>query len=933
LQKLNKQPMEKLTKIAQIFIFLLFSGVITLSAQHTHIQYLSGTGSDHTIDWEFFCTAGMKSGYWTTIPVPSCWELQGFGKYNYGHDKDEDRGKEKGLYRHRFPVPADWKDKSVRIVFEGSMTDTEVKINGKSAGALHQGAFYRFSYDISSLLRYGRENLLEVTVAKHSANESVNEAERRCDYWIFGGIFRPVYLEAKPRENIERIALDAKADGTLNVDVFLSGKKNATLLTARVTDLSGNAVGQPFTQSIPANTSQVRLSSVFQDIKTWTPEFPELYMLEVSLEDGVKTLHQIKERFGFRTVELRLKDGIYVNDVKIKFKGVNRHSFWPTTGRTLSRQHSINDVLLMKEMNMNAVRMSHYPPDKHFLEVCDSLGLFVLNELAGWQTAYDTPAGSILAQSLLKRDVNHPSIVIWDNGNEGGWNFELDHWFDELDPQKRPLIHPWDIFRGTDTQHYKDYDYGTGTHQHGQNVAFPTEFLHGLYDGGHGAGLEDYWNQMWYNPLSAGGFLWVFADEGVVRTDRNGEVDTYKNNAPDGILGPYHEKEGSFYTIRELWAPIFFERRYITPQFNGQFRIENRYHYTNLSQCTFRWELGRLSLNNTTPHETVNGTIAAPDLMPGRNGTLQINLPGDFYSYDVLYITATDPHGNEIYTWSWPVSAPAEFAAQITRKTGNTAAQIAEDENEIRLSANGVTAIFSKKTGLLNSVLNSNGKISLGNGPVPAEGEARFREARTSTADGKVIIDMMYDGIYKSVRWTMHPSGWLQLELSYLPPYETSSMGISFDYPEEKVKGMRWIGAGPYRVWKNRMKGNAFGVWEKAYNNTITGEEWIYPEFKGFHKDFYAVQINTDEQPFTIVCGSEDVFLRMFTPEPPKGAYNQNTAPVFPSGSISFLHGISAIGTKFKKPEVLGPMSQKNKFYTQGRKFTKDLDLWFDFNK
>lgn len=906
---------------------------IISNAQQTIVRFLSGTGSDNTVDWEFYCTDGRKSGYWTTIPVPSCWELQGFGTYNYGHDKYEKRGMEKGIYRHRFSVPSDWKGNSINLVFDGSMTDTEVKINGKSAGPIHQGAFYRFSYDISSLVRYGRENLLEVTVAKHSANESVNEAERKADYWIFGGIFRPVILEVKPKEHIERIALDAKADGSIAIDVFLKNQRSATHIQAQVTSLDGQKVGAPFSKEIE-NNKNVRLASSINGIKTWTPEFPNLYLLEVTLLSEGKPIHTLTEKFGFRTVELRENDGFYVNDVKIKFKGVNRHSFWPTTGRALSKQHSINDIKLIKEMNMNAVRMSHYPPDKHFLEVCDSLGLFVLNELAGWQTAYDTPAGSILAQSMLKRDVNHPSIVIWDNGNEGGGNHELDHWFDELDPQKRPLIHPWGIFRNTDTQHYKDYDYGTGTHQHGRNVAFPTEFLHGLYDGGHGAGLEDYWNQMWHNPLSAGGFLWVFADEGVVRTDRNGEIDTDGSNAPDGILGPFHEKEGSFFTIKELWSPIFFERRYITPQFNGDFNIENRYHYTNLNQCSFTWKLARLSMSNTSPTEKIEGSIISPDISPGQKGTIQVNLPNGFYQYDVLYITATDPYGNEIYTWSWPVSTPKEFASKTVKENGSNPAQLIENEHELRVSANGATAVFSKTTGLLTTVSNTRGNISFNNGPIPAEGEAVFREAIATVSGEKVIIDMTYSGLYKNVRWTMHPTGWLQLEMEYLPPYETTFMGVSFDYPEGKVKGMRWIGAGPYRVWKNRLKGNSFGVWEKAYNNTVTGEgELIYPEFKGYHKDFYAVEIETDEQSFSIFCASEDVFLRMFTPEAPKRAYNQNTAPVFPSGDISFLHGISPIGTKFKKPEALGPMSQKNKFYTQGRKFTKQLDLWFDFRE
>ncbi|MDP2113673.1 MAG: glycoside hydrolase family 2 TIM barrel-domain containing protein, partial [Bacteroidota bacterium] len=546
------------------FILLFIFSISFIQAQKTEIQFLSGTGSDKTVDWDFFCTEGRNSGNWTKIPVPSNWELQGFGTYNYGHDKDEDRGKEMGLYKYEFQIPKEWKNKQVNIVFDGSMTDTKVKINGVSAGKLHQGSFYRFKYDISDLLRYGRENLLEVSVAKHSENEGVNEAERRCDFWIFGGIFRPVFLEAKPKANIERIALDAKADGTFRADVYLNNIRDRMELKAQIKTLSGEPVSSPFSVIIDKTQTVASLQTFAENIKTWSPESPNRYRVDILLISYLDVIHEVSETFGFRTVELRESDGIYVNGEKVMFKGVCRHSFRPNTGRALNKQISIEDVNTIKDMNMNAVRMSHYPPDDHFLEVCDSLGLFVLDELAGWQSAYDTRVGSQLVQQMLFKDVNHPSIVIWDNGNEGGWNTDLDRYFDELDPQKRPLIHPWAEFRGTDTQHYKDYNYGVGTHQHGRLVVFPTEFLHGLYDGGHGAGLDDYWNMMLNNPLSAGGFLWDYADEAVVRTDKEGLLDTKANNAADGIVGPYLEKEGSYYTIKEIWSPVFFETRYIT---------------------------------------------------------------------------------------------------------------------------------------------------------------------------------------------------------------------------------------------------------------------------------------------------------------------------------------------------------------------------------
>ena len=390
-------------------------------AQKTEVIYLSGTDKDHTVQWDFFCTNGRNSGQWSKIAVPSNWELQGFGSYHYGNP--DMKANEKGLYKYEFTVSKNWKKKKVFIVFEASMTDTEVKINGKPAGPVHQGAFYRFKYDITDLIKYGEKNLLEVTVSKESANESINRAERISDYWVFGGIFRPVYLEAVPIQFIDHIAIDAKADGSFYMDVYTEGKGKAKKVQAQVQTLDGKPFGANFQISL-----KIRLYNpkrIIQNPALWNPEFPGRYKVVVTLNDGKKVLHHVTQKFGFRTVEVKMSDGIYVNGQKIMFRGVCRHTFWPSSGRTSSKQLAIDDVNLMKDMNMNAVRMSHYPPDQYFLDVCDSLGMFVLDELAGWQKFYDTPTAQRLVKEMVERDVNHPSIVLWDNGNEGGFNKEV----------------------------------------------------------------------------------------------------------------------------------------------------------------------------------------------------------------------------------------------------------------------------------------------------------------------------------------------------------------------------------------------------------------------------------------------------------------------------------------------------------------------------
>lgn len=923
----------------KICLLLLCFGLRAASAQETIRQYLSGTGSDHTVAWQFFCTAGMHSGKWTTIPVPSNWELQGFGKYNYGLDKDSLKGRESGLYKYEFRIPDAWKGKNVKIVFDGSMTDTRVKINGTSAGAIHQGSFYRFKYDISGLLKYGETNLLEVTVDKYSANPSVNGAERKGDFWVFGGIYRPVYLEAAPEQHISHVAVSGLANGKFTAELALENTKAAGVISGQLYTSSGQKIGAPFQTLIKKNDTVARLQTTSIAPKLWSPEFPNLYQVVFTLMSKGKAIHSVKQKFGFRTIELREHDGIYVNNVKIKFKGVNRHSFWPTTGRALNKTRSIEDVKLIKGMNMNAVRMSHYPPDEHFLDACDSLGLFVLDELTGWHNYYDTQVGSKLVKEMLAKDVNHPSIVIWDNGNEGGFNFDLDHLFGEYDIQKRPLIHPWAIFRGINAQHYINYDYGTNTNLHGHDVTFPTEFLHGLYDGGAGAGLEDFWELMYHTPLSAGGFIWVFADEDVVRADKDGVLDPDGDHAPDGILGPYHEKEGSYNAIKEIWCPVHMESREITPKFDGRFTVENRYLYTNLKQCTFSYKLAKFGTPDQHQAEPAQaGPITSPDIAPGQNGALQMHLPAGWNNYDVIYITALDAYHNELYTWSFPIKMPHDMVKRMVDLPTGAKPLIKETDSLYKVTASGIELEFNRNSGVLKKVKNTKGELPFNNGPVLAEGGEKtgFQKLGYHYDNDNLVVEASFEkkANLAMLKWTVFPSGWVKLDVKYWPIGEEGNLlGVSFSYPEKDVKGVTYLGSGPYHVWKNRLKGVELGLWDKKYNNTITGQPNVeYPEFKGYYSNLYWMRLNTTTQPVTIVCDNRDVFMRLFTPAAPKKVYN--TAPAFPSGDISFMNGITPIGTKSQKPDKLGPQGFPNKYFD----YYKDIDmalnitLYFDFS-
>ncbi|MTH16038.1 glycoside hydrolase family 2 TIM barrel-domain containing protein [Flavobacterium sp. LC2016-01] len=939
---------------------LAFSLFLTQNsnAQQTDKVYLSGKDFEHPVQWDFYCTDGNNSKTWSKINVPSQWELEGFGEYTYGRWYKElnqkEPSKEEGLYKYEFEVPANYKDKDVLIAFGGAMTDTEVKVNGKLAGAIHQGGFYEFKYDISSLLKYGAKNTLEVHVWKQSANKSVNAAERRADWWLFGGIYRPVWLEVSPKTHIENIAVNPKMDGSITVDVNLKNvSKNATL-EATLKGLNGENF-QTFTFPLKAKSTKETITAQWKNIKPWNPENPNLYELQLVLKQNGTAVHQYDKRIGFRTLEFKKQDGIYLNGTKIIMKGINRHSFWPEGGRSTSKRISELDGKLIKDMNMNAVR-GHYPPDTHFLEVCDSLGLFVLNELAGWQNSYDTETGKKLATEMITRDVNHASVIIWDNGNEGGWNYDTDKVFADLDPQKRIVIHPWADFNGWDTHHYPTYLTGMHRFNAGENVFFPTEFMHGTYDNGHGAALEDFWNRYKESPLFAGGFMWAMLDEAVFRSDWKGDAkfDSKGSLAADGILGPHREREGSYYTVKEVWAPIQFQPKQVTEGFDGSFLIKNDYLFSNLNTCKMEFKVLQSDKNvlytTGTAKEISGGKIEIPSTEPGETRKIQFAVPNNFAEGDVLSISAYDQFGKEIYTWTWPIHKALFYANKFLAVQNTKAkASAVKTGTEVTLKGGDVTVVLSLENGEITSVKNATATIPLTNGPRPIGMKAKLKDIQVSQEGDKAVCTASYVGGISSIKWIMEPDGRFKMEMIVLKNERANgadgfdgaffedkinSFGITFSFPEKEVTGIKWFGRGPYHVWKNRIKGTTYGIWEKAYNNTITGESFenlVYPEFKGYHANLLGANLKAGASSFKVFSESDNLFLRLFTPDLPKNGFpGSNPQPAFPEGDISFMYEIPAM-RDFKPLEQQGPQSQPTNIRIKSGDDGIKMNLWFDF--
>ncbi len=900
----------------------------SLASQTAERIYLSGKGPSEAVEWDFFCSKGRQSGEWMKILVPSNWEQHGFGNYNYGHDDPDTKHDEEGIYRTTFFVPKDWKDNHVRLVFEGSMTETSIKINGRSVGATNFGGYVPFSFilDKHNNIEYGKENELEVLVKKKPSNRSLDLAERKADYWVLGGIYRPVYLEVLPKDFTNRVAIDARADGTFKMDVFpqvqrvTKFRKEVTEyldeVVAQIETKAGVAVGEPMRAVIHSGTGRVALDTKIANPKTWSPEYPNLYQVKVTLKFNGKVLHEKVEPFGFRTIELRPQDGFYLNGKKILIQGVNRNVFDPKHGRAIDAEEVWNEARMIKAMNVNLVR-SHLPPTFEFMRACDELGMMVITELTNWHDPYiDTPIARNIAYELVTRYQNHPSVILWANGNENGFNLEIDELYHLYDLQDRPVIHPWTYFEGIDTLHYPNYA-KLLEKLAGASVYLPTEFLHGLYDGGHGAGMEDYWAAIRASDIGAGGVLWCWADAALSRTDLDGKLDTSGNRSADGVVGPYGEKEASYFSVREIWSPIQIDLKSMPVDFKGVLPIENRYLETPLSECSFSWKLVDVpSREEGRSIIRTEGSLVGPNIKPGRSGSLKLALPKDWKTSDVLELSAVSRDGVEVMQWSWAIHEAAleVEAALMYPKYKDGSRFIVESGDAIWEFSPDTGKLLRTSTGSQDAGLTAGPNLYLGNADGPIDLSTDW-DASSSKEGGSIVIESI-SGRGSSFTWTFAPNGVVRLDYAFVPvDSEVFYAAVGFDLDEGLVEGKRWLGKGPHRVWGNRMIGPQVGLWENEYNNVVTGQNWGQTEFKGIFSDVSWMNIDLNSGASLEIDAGGEAELGILRPEFAEGVLNKNTfaGPVhswwhYPQeGGLHLFHKLPGVGTKFANAEDLGP--------------------------
>jgi len=547
-------------------------------------QSLSGTWKFH---WaavpeeapaEFY-ESDFDLSRWDDITVPGTWQMQGFGHPVFRNVQQPfpatpprvpSEYNPVGSYRRSFAVPKQWKDRRIFLHFEGVKSASYVWVNGQEVG-YHQGGMEPAEYDVTPYLREGG-NTLAVRVYRYSDGTYLEDQ----DMWRLAGIYRDVYLMATPQVHARDIYVTTDLDAAytnavLTVQTEIENYSDAPIqgysLRAHLLDGKGKRVfRKPLRQdAIDVGAGQTVTVTLRADVAhpaKWSAEHPNLYTVGAELlDERGKVVEVLRTRTGFREVEVR-DQAVYVNGMPIKFNGVNSHVHHPDTGRTMDVETMRRDLTLMKQFNINCVRTSHYPPNVEYLDLADELGMYIVDETGDeahatiylserpeWRQAYIDRA-----RRMVRRDRNHPSVVIWSAGNESGSGENIAALIAEgkrIDPS-RPN---WLYGGNTDLLPFEDivgprYPYPDELRQVGQvpperdrRPSFMDEYLAATGNSlGH---LEEYWELIRRYPRLTGGTIWDWVSPGIRRAVRL-TPDSSPNHVLASLMGKAELVPGRF---------------------------------------------------------------------------------------------------------------------------------------------------------------------------------------------------------------------------------------------------------------------------------------------------------------------------------------------------------------------------------------------------
>ncbi|MGD9145443.1 MAG: glycoside hydrolase family 2 TIM barrel-domain containing protein, partial [Anaerolineae bacterium] len=676
-----------------------------------------------------------------------------------------------GCYRTRFTVPRAWAGRQVFVCFDGVDSAFHLWLNGQAVG-YSQDSRLPAEFNLTPYLQPG-ENLLAVRVYRWSDGSYLEDQ----DFWRLSGIYRDVQLRAAPSVHlwdfVVRTELDAAyRDATLQVQASVRnlGQANASGYTLEANlfapepDLQRPLFGsaQAFTVNA-GREAMVEMAGQVDNPAKWSDEQPNLYTLLLTLKDRAGRVLQVERcRVGFRKVEIR--DGqLCVNGQAVRIKGVNRHEHDPDTGHAIGEASMVDDIRLMKQFNVNAVRTSHYPNQTRWYELCDEVGLYVVDEAnieshGIWDRPVRDPAWqeAMLARvvRMVARDKNHPSVIAWSLGNESGYGPNLEAaagWVHTHDPT-RPLLYnpaadlPWvDIL----SPMYPSVDQIVTMAEDpaGDRPVVICEYAHAMGNGP--GGLKDYWEAIERYPRLQGGFVWDWVDQGLRQVADNGdEWFAYGGDFCDqphdgnfcinGLVGPDRRPHPGLWELKKMHEPVLVRPVDLAA---GVLEVVNRYAFSDLGGLAVTWMLksgglllqsGRLPPLSVPPGDSTVVSIPyqLPDALPGAEACLELR-------FELAQDAPWALKGHEV-AWAQfalPVSGPVE---QVPLET-MPALAVEETDDAVAVRGHDFWLTFDRRSGSLIA-WEDQGRAVVRRGPrlnlwrAPTDNDAKQMAARWQAA-------------------------------------------------------------------------------------------------------------------------------------------------------------------------------------------------------
>lgn len=868
-----------------------------------------------------FPSDSLDESRWTNIEVPGNWQLQGsydppvFTNIKHPFEADPpnipDDYNPTGLYRTKFNVPENWNGKQVFLHFDGIQSAGTVYLNGNFVG-YSEDAMTPAEYDITRYLRPG-ENLLAVQVLNLSDGSYIEDQ----DFWRLSGIYRDVYIFATPQQHIRdfqaitdldeqytnaslilKVALRnyaSTAAKNLSLNVTLSDPSSKHVLEKKL-DARSVAAGKE---------SALKLEQEVSNPLKWTAETPNLYTLSMELlSSSGELMEVISARIGFREVEIR-NGQLLFNGKAIDIKGTNRHEFDMYRGRALTRESMIKDILLMKRLNINAVRTSHYPNHPEWYSLCNEYGLYVMDEAnieshelwankkyyiaekPEWKAAWIDRG-----LSMAHRDKNQPCIFSWSMGNETGWGANFDAMYKAIkavDPtrpihyeSKTPayanVLSRYDIIS---TMYPTLDDIVSLMNQDPKRPVIICEYAHTM--GNSLGNFREYWDLFYRYPRLQGGFNWDWVDQGLRSKDHSGReywnIVNYIDgaNASDGLINPDRMVQPETNEFKKVIQNIR-----VTDLGNGNIRLHNLFFFSTLKDIKMDWELIR------DGYPVQRGTVEKLAVEPQDSSDLTLPLNKDAttadgeYFLNLVFRTKTDlPYADKGFDIANEQLAlvSGNAAPQKEIPGSNPGLQVVEGDTIMITGKEICIKVNSGNGSLISYLFRGSELVSEPLVPcfwrVPTDNDegggnrgfaTRWRKAglenygikvntlkTTSQKDGSVLLETSSSLIFRSGKtmnmismYVFHANGTIDFDTDLtlnddFPPL--ARIGMQFAMPAS-YDIIDWYGRGPFESYQDRKTSAPVGL----YKGSVADQHFPYvmPQENGNKTDVRWISI-TDE--------------------------------------------------------------------------------------